>query len=56
MYVVVHIFSSSAQETEAGGSLEFKASLVYVVSSRTATTTQVNHVLKNNNNKQKDPK
>ena len=34
--VVVHAFNPSAQKAEAGKSLEFQASLVYRVSSRTA--------------------
>jgi hypothetical protein len=38
--VVVHIFNPSTQEVEAGGLCEFKASLVYKVSSRAARTTQ----------------
>jgi Tat protein secretion system quality control protein TatD with DNase activity len=42
--VVVHAFNSSMQEAEAGVSLEFEASLVYRVSSRTARATQRNAV------------
>jgi hypothetical protein len=38
--VVAHAFNPSTQETEAGGSLEFEASLVYKVSSRTARAIQ----------------
>jgi hypothetical protein len=38
--------STPAQEGEAGGSLEFKASLVYRVSSRTNRATQRNPVSK----------
>jgi hypothetical protein len=34
--VVVHAFNPSTWEAEAGGISEFKASLVYKVSSRTA--------------------
>jgi hypothetical protein len=37
---------SSTQEAEAGGSLEFKASLVYRASSRAARATQRNPVSK----------
>ena len=36
-----------ALEAEAGRFLEFEASLVYIVSSRTATATERNPVLKN---------
>jgi hypothetical protein len=39
---VVHAFNPSTQEAEAGGFLEFEASLVYRVSSRTARATQKN--------------
>jgi hypothetical protein len=42
--VVAHTFNPSTREAEAGGSLEFKASLVYKVSSRTARATQRNPV------------
>jgi hypothetical protein len=54
--VVVHAFNPSTQEAEAGGSLEFEASLVYRVSSRTARATQRNPVSKNKtkNNKKKE--
>jgi hypothetical protein len=34
--LVAHAFNFSTQEAEAGGALEFKASLVYRVSSLTA--------------------
>jgi hypothetical protein len=44
--VVVHTFNPSTWEAEAGGSLEFEASLVYRVSSRTARATQKNPVSK----------
>jgi hypothetical protein len=44
-------FNSSRQETEAGGSLKFKACLVYTASFRTARTTQRNPVLKKQINK-----
>jgi hypothetical protein len=39
-----HVFNPSAKKAEAGGSLEFKASLVYRVSFRTARATQRNPV------------
>jgi hypothetical protein len=50
---VEHAFNPSTQEAEAGG-FEFKVSLVYKVSSRTARATQRNTVSKKttNNNKQ----
>jgi hypothetical protein len=51
--VVTHAFDPSTREAEAGG-FEFKASLVYKVSSRTAKTIQRNPVLKNQNKKQKE--
>ena len=38
--VGVHTFSASTGEAEAGETLEFKASLVYKVSSRTTRATQ----------------
>jgi hypothetical protein len=44
--VVAQAFNPSTQEAEAGRSLEFKASLDYRVSSRTAKATQRNPVLK----------
>jgi hypothetical protein len=51
---VAHTFNPSNREAEASRSLQFKASLVYTVSSRTARATQRNLVLKkqqtNNNN------
>jgi hypothetical protein len=47
--VVVHTFNPSTREAEAGGSLEFEASLVYKVSSRTARAIQRNPVSKNQN-------
>ena len=45
--VVVHTFNLSAQEAEAGGPLfcEFKASLVYKVSSRTDSIATGKHCL-----------
>jgi hypothetical protein len=39
MAVVVHAFNSSTWEAEAGKFLEFEASLVYRVSSRTVRAT-----------------
>ena len=44
--VVAHAFSSSFWEADAGGSLEFEASLVYRASSRIARVTQRNPVSK----------
>jgi hypothetical protein len=35
-----HVFNPSTWDAEAGGSLKFKASLVYRASSRTSRTTQ----------------
>jgi hypothetical protein len=43
--VVAHTFCPSTWEAEAGESLEFEASLVYKVSSRTARATQSNPVV-----------
>jgi hypothetical protein len=40
--VVRHAFNFSTQEAEVGRSLEFKASLLYRVNSRTAKATQRN--------------
>jgi hypothetical protein len=37
---VVHAFNPSTQEVEAGGALEFEASLVYRVRPRTSRTIQ----------------
>ena len=45
--MVAHTFDPSAQEAEAGESLEFQVSLIYKVSSRTAKATKKNPVLKN---------
>jgi hypothetical protein len=45
--VVAHAFNPSTWEAEAGGFLEFEASLVYKVSSRTATAIQRNSVSEN---------
>jgi hypothetical protein len=53
--VVAHTFKASTWETEAGGSLEFKASLVYRVSSRTARATQRNPVMKTEVGGKKSP-
>ena len=53
--MVAHAFDPSTWEAEAGGSLIFKASLVYRVSSRTARAAQRNLVSKKQN-KQKDRK
>jgi hypothetical protein len=44
--MVAHTFNPSTQEAEAGRSLEFKASLVYRASSRTARATQRKPVLR----------
>jgi hypothetical protein len=48
--MVVHAFNPSTWEAEAGRSLEFKASLVYRVSSRTARAIPC---LEKNNNKKR---
>ena len=42
--MVVLVINPSTREAEAGGSLKFKTSLVYRVSSRTARATQRNPV------------
>jgi hypothetical protein len=47
--VVAHAFSPSTRGGRGRWISEFKASLVYKVSSRTARATQRNHVSKNNN-------
>jgi hypothetical protein len=44
--MVAHTFNPSIQEAEAGKFIEFEASLVYRVSSRTARATQRNPVSK----------
>ena len=44
--MTAHTFNPSTQEEGAGASLEFKASLVYRVSSRTARAAQRNSVSK----------
>jgi hypothetical protein len=54
--VVAHAFNPSTWEAEADGFLEFEASLVYRVSSRTATATQRNPVSKNQKKKKKKKK
>jgi hypothetical protein len=46
---VAHAFHSRSQEVEAGISLEFKANLLYIVSSKTARATQRNTVFKQTN-------
>jgi hypothetical protein len=51
--VVAHAFNPSTGEVEAGGFLEFEASLVYRVSSRTARAIQRNPVSKNQNKQTK---
>ena len=45
--MVAHTFDPSTWEAEGDGSLDFKANLVYRVSSRTAMATQRNPVSKN---------
>ena len=42
--VMVHISNPRTREAEAGGSLEFETSLVYIVNSRTVRATQRNPV------------
>jgi hypothetical protein len=54
--VAAHAFDPSTREAEAGGFLEFEASLVYRVSSRTARATQRNPVLKNKTKNKKQKK
>jgi hypothetical protein len=49
--MVAHAFDPSTQEAEAGGSLEFEASLAYKMSSRTARAIQRNPVSKNQKKK-----
>jgi hypothetical protein len=51
--VVAHAYNPSTREAEAGGSLEFEASLVYRVSSRTVGAIQRNPVSKNQKKKKK---
>ena len=50
--VVVHGFNPSTWEAKAGDLCEFKASLVYRMSSRTAKATQRNRVLKKQKKKE----
>jgi hypothetical protein len=54
--VVTHPFNPSTWEAEAGKFLEFEASLVYRVSSRTARAIQKNPVSKQNKTKQNKTK
>ena len=56
--MVVHAFDSSTRKAEAGGFLssEFKAILVYKVSSRRARAIQRNPVSKNQKKKKKREK
>jgi hypothetical protein len=54
--VVVHDFNPSTWKAEAGGFLEFEASLVYKVSSRTARATQRNPVSKKKERERKKNK
>jgi hypothetical protein len=49
--VVAHAFDPSTREADAGGFLEFEASLNYKVSSRTARAIQRNPVSKNQREK-----
>jgi hypothetical protein len=51
--MVVHAFNPSTWEAKSRQISEFKASLVYKVSSRTARATQRNPVLKNQKKKKK---
>jgi hypothetical protein len=51
--MVAHVFNSSTWGAEIGGSLEFKASLVYRVSSRKSRLTQRNSASKNKNKKER---
>jgi hypothetical protein len=48
--MVVHAVNPSTQETKVGRALEFKGSLVYIVSFRTTESTQRILVLKKNKN------
>ena len=43
---VAHVFNPSTREAEAGGSLEFEASLIYRASSRTGSKTKEKSCLK----------
>jgi hypothetical protein len=51
--VVVHAFTPSTWEAQAGRALEFEARLAYIMSCRTARATQKNPVLKKQTNKHK---
>ena len=51
--MVVHTFNPSTQEAEAGNLCEFKASLIYIVSSKAARATQRNLVSKNQKEKKR---
>ena len=51
---MAHTFNPSTWEAEAGGFLSFQASLVYIVSSRTARAIQRNPVSKNKQTNKKD--
>jgi hypothetical protein len=53
---VAHAFNPSTWEAKAGGFSEFKASLVYRLSSRTAKTTERNPVSKKQKPKTKKKK
>jgi hypothetical protein len=54
--MVAYAINPNTEEAEAGGSFEFKASLVYRMSSRTARDTQKSLVLGEKNEKQKKKK
>jgi hypothetical protein len=49
--VIAYAFNPSIQKAEAGRSLEFEVSLVYIASSRTVKATQRNPVLETKNQK-----
>lgn len=51
--MVVYTFDPRTREAEAGGSPEFKASLVYIISFRTSRTLQRDPVSKKNKQKTK---
>ena len=51
--MVAHAFNHSTQKKGQEDLYEFKASLVYVASSRTARARQINSVLKNKQTKTK---
>ena len=53
--MVAHVVAPSTREAEAGGFLEFEASLVYRVRFRTARATQRNPVSKNQKKKKREP-